>query len=173
MSQPLRAQGTRSGPGSKPIATTLLELLALRGHPLEAGRAARALGLGEGGLFDAPEWLGEEAIARLFVTARVEGDLARSIGHRLLTPDATGLLLYALGLATPEKAYRRIQSLLPRDRESGQWSIEEIGDGEARLAYRLEPSGKSDHASRSDSLDDPASRAAAISRSVRGRPLMM
>jgi signal transduction histidine kinase len=160
MSQPLRAQGAPSGPGSKPIATTLLELLALRGHPLEAGRAARALGLGEGELFDAPEWLGEEAIARLFVTARVEGDLARSIGHRLLTPDATGLLL--LGLATPEKAYRRIQSLLPRERESGQWSIEEIGDGEARLAYRLEPSGKSDHASRSDSPDAPASRAAAI-----------
>jgi hypothetical protein len=162
MSQPLRAQGARSGPGSKPIATTLLELLALRGHPLEAGRAARALGLGEGELVDAPEWLGEEAIARLFVTARVEGDLARSIGHRLVTPDATGLLLYALGLATPEKAYRRIQSLLPRDRESAQWSIEEMGDGQVRLVYRLEPPSEGDRESGSEPRDASPSRAATI-----------
>jgi hypothetical protein len=117
------------------IATTLLELLAVRGRSVEAARATRALGLGEAGLADAPVWLEEDAIGRMLAAARIEAPVARSIGHRLVQPDGLGLLLYGLGLATPEKAYRRIQALLPRERRDASWTIDSIGDGRAVLVY--------------------------------------
>ena len=129
------ARGSEPGVGNKVIATTLLESLAVRGLAAAHTRSLRALGLGEGGLVEATAWLPDEALGRMFVAADVDSALARSVGHRLMSPDATGLRLYSLGLATPEKAYRRTASLLPRPNAASRWTVDEIGPGSARISF--------------------------------------
>jgi signal transduction histidine kinase len=133
------SQRSASGPGNKRIATTFLESLAVRGQAAASERAMRALGLAEGGLAEARAWLPDDVLGRMFVAADTDPSLARSVGHRLMAPDATGLPLYGLGLATPEKAYRRVQALLPRDRAASFWIVGEIGSGSARIEYRDRP----------------------------------
>lgn len=127
-----------AGPGNKTIATTLLELLAVRGRAGARDRAVRALGFADGGLAEAPAWLDAAALDRMFLAVDLDPGLARAIGHRLCAPDATGLKLYGLGLATPEKAYRRIQALLPRVRRESQWRVESMGDARAELVFSNE-----------------------------------
>ncbi|MAG29840.1 MAG: hypothetical protein CL908_02980 [Deltaproteobacteria bacterium] len=142
-----RTESRGAGPGNKRIATTLLELLAVRGRGAAGERARRALGLGsdgEGGLLEAGSWLADGTLAEMFVAADADTALARAVGHRLAVPDATGLRLYGLGLATPEKAYRRIQSLLPRESLASLWSVEEIGSGRARLRFEASEARTSD-----------------------------
>ncbi|MEM9175405.1 MAG: ATP-binding protein [Myxococcota bacterium] len=133
----MATQDTRGaeGPGNKTIATTLLEALAVRGRTVAAERGMRALEETGTDLAAAPSWLPDEAIAALFAATDVESGLARAMGHRLVAPDATGLKLYGLGLATPEKAYRRVQSLLPREAAGSRWAVEEIEGRSACLAY--------------------------------------
>ncbi len=135
-----KAIGIGLGPGNKTIATTLLEWLAVRGRSATRDRAARVLGEFEADLAAAPAWLGEDAVASMFSAGKVDASLARAIGHRLVSPDATGLRLYGLGLATPEKAYRRVQSLLPRESARAQWSVDEIQGRSARLRFDAAPS---------------------------------
>jgi len=141
-SKPPRAAAA-TGPGNKTIATTLLELLAVRGRAGARARGLKALGLDEAGLAEAPAWLDGEALDRLLVAVEVDAGLARALGHRLCAPDATGLSLYGLGLATPEKAYRRIGSLLPRAQRDGRWRVHAMGPANAVVAY--EP-GDAEHA---------------------------
>lgn len=133
-----------AGPGNKTIATTLLELLAVRGRAGARDRAIRALGFAEGGLAEAPAWLDAAALDRMFLAIDLDPGLARAIGHRLCAPDATGLQLYGLGLATPEKAYRRIQALLPRARRESHWRVESMGDARAELVFSNEALGVGD-----------------------------
>ena len=128
-------QRSGSGPGNKVIATTLLESLAVRGQAAARERAARALGLADGGLAEAKSWLPDDALGRMFIAVDADASLARAVGHRLVAPDATGLPLYSLGLATPEKAYRRVQSLLPRESAASFWVVDEIGSGSARIRF--------------------------------------
>lgn len=128
--------GMGSGPGNKIIATTLLEWLAVRGGVALRDRAMRALETESSGLDAASTWLGDAAIASLFRVGNVDPALARAIGHRLVTPDATGLRLYGLGLATPEKAYRRVQSLLPRESARAHWHVESIEGRSAHLRFQ-------------------------------------
>lgn len=133
----MATQETRGpeGPGNKVIATTLLEALAVRGRSVAAERGTRALEASGTDLAAAKSWLGDEAISALFAAVDVEPGLARSLGHRLVAPDATGLKLYGLGLATPEKAYRRVQSLLPREAAAARWNVESIEGRSASLVY--------------------------------------
>lgn len=135
MEQARRGRAASPGPGNRTIATTLLELLAVRGRAGARDRALRALGLPEGGLSEAPAWLDGAALDRMFEALDLDAGLARAVGHRLCAPDATGLQLYGLGLATPEKAYRRMQALMPRATREGQWRVESMGDAEAVLVY--------------------------------------
>jgi anti-sigma regulatory factor (Ser/Thr protein kinase) len=135
MEQDRRSRGDAAGPGNKTIATTLLELLAVRGRAGARDRALRALGLADGRLAEAPAWLPGEALDRMFMAVDVDPGLARAIGHRLCAPDATGLSLYGLGLATPEKAYRRIQALVPRAAREAHWWVESMGDAKALLVF--------------------------------------
>lgn len=155
-----------AGPGNKTIATTLLELLAVRGRAGARDRALRALGFAEGGLAEAPAWLDGDAVDRMFVAVDLDPGLARAIGHRLCAPDATGLPLYGLGLATPEKAYRRIQALLPRARREAHWQVESMGDARAELVYRpIGTDGPSDENLRSGTAE--RSRAASMQCALR------
>jgi signal transduction histidine kinase len=132
-------RGSESGPGNKRIATTFLEMLAVGGQAAARERAMRALGLPEGGLADAKAWLPDDVLGRMFFAADTDPSLARSVGHRLMAPDATGLPLYGLGLATPEKAYRRVQALFPRESAAGCWGVAEIDNDSARIDYRDRP----------------------------------
>jgi signal transduction histidine kinase len=131
--------GSESGPGSKRIATTFLEMLAVRGQAAARERVMRALGLPEGGLADAKAWLPDDVLGRMFVAADTDPSLARSVGHRLMAPEATGLPLYGLGLATPEKAYRRVQALFPRESAAARWGVAEMGNDSARIEYHDRP----------------------------------
>lgn len=156
------SQGRSSaGPGNRTIATTLLELLAVRGRTAARERGLRALRLPEGGLAEAPCWISVEAIDRMFKAVDLDRGLARAIGHRLCAPDATGLALYGLGLATPEKAYRRIHALLPRAARDAHWRVESMGDARAELVYeigasaRRSPERKSSEAGASCHSNDP------------------
>jgi signal transduction histidine kinase len=128
-----RAPG--NGPGNKVIVTTLLASLAVRGQLAAHTRAMRALGLADSELASAPVWISDEALVDMFVAGEVEPSLTRSVGHRLVSPDVTGIVLYGLGLATPEKAYRRVQALLPRHRKGAAWTVEKIDSGSARLCF--------------------------------------
>lgn len=139
MEQSRTGGATAPGPGNKTIATTLLELLAVRGRAGARARGERALGLAEGGLALAPGWLEAEALDRLFSAVDLDEGLARAVGHRLSLPDASGLALYGLGLATPEKAYRRLQHWLPRRSRESAWRVESMGDAEAVLVFDGSP----------------------------------
>ncbi|MEZ4332948.1 MAG: ATP-binding protein [Myxococcota bacterium] len=141
MAQPSEGRSS-TGPGNRTIATTLLELLAVRGRTAARERALRALRLPEGGLAEAPSWISVEALDRMFSAVDLDRGLARAIGHRLCAPDATGLSLYGLGLATPEKAYRRIQALLPRAARDAHWRVESMGDARAELVYEIGASAR-------------------------------
>lgn len=135
-----RADGS-TGPGSRRVATTLLEWLAARGEAGALERARAALG-GHVALDGAGDWLADGTLEALFEAVEVDEGLARALGHRLVTPEATGLGLYGLGLATPEKAYRRVQALLPREAAAGRWQVGAIADRRAQLDYR--PAGGGD-----------------------------
>lgn len=127
--------GSFGGPGNKAIATMLLEWLSAQGQPASRERALRALGREGDDLAAAPSWLAESAIPAFFSAGEIEPGLARAVGHRLVSPDVTGLKLYGLGLATPEKAYRRIQSLLPRETADALFSVESIAEREAHIRF--------------------------------------
>jgi len=131
-----------AGPGNRRIATTFLESLAVRGEAAAGQRALRALDLGEGGLAEAKTWLTGDVLGRMFIAADTDPSVARSVGHRLMAPDASRFSLYRLGLATPEKAYRRVQSLLPRESAASFWTVDEIGSGSARIEYHDRPVGE-------------------------------
>lgn len=135
----LRAQRKKTraaGPGSRPMAAMLLESLSRRGRLADRDRAARDAKLDDHALAEAPLWLPSDAIARMFGAASVDVPVARALGHRMIAAESLGMPLYGLGLATPEKAYRRVQALLPREAPDAEWATEEILGESARLAYR-------------------------------------
>ena len=135
-SQAGRSRGTPTGAGNKAIATLVLEGLATRGERATEERGRRALEAAGIDLPTAPAWLADGAVRALFAAADVDPARARALGHKLLVPEATGLSLYRLGLGTPEKAFRRVQALLPREEVGGAWQVKRIDDGSAQLAYR-------------------------------------
>ncbi|MBW1884188.1 MAG: hypothetical protein JRJ58_11700 [Deltaproteobacteria bacterium] len=136
MAQQTRTGVGSTGPGSRPIAVTLLETLTSRGRLGDRQRAAREADLDGDRLAEVPRWLESDAIARMLAAASIEVPAAVSLGHRLVAPESLGMPLYALGLATPEKAYRRIQTLLPREAPEASWVTEQIEGESARLAYQ-------------------------------------
>jgi signal transduction histidine kinase len=152
-------QKTGSGPGNKVIATTLLEALAVRGQAAARDRAMRALGMAEGGLAEAKAWLPDGVLGRMFAAVDADPSLVRSVGHRLVSPDATGLPLYGLGLASPEKAYRRVRSLLPRESAESFWVVDEIGSGSARIHFHDREIGDESSANR-PAMENPRAQTA-------------
>jgi signal transduction histidine kinase len=121
--------------GNKAIAALVLDALATRGEQLRVERGRRALdGLGVD-LASGGAWLADGAIRSLLNAVELEPVRARALGHRLLIPEATGLIAYQLGLATPEKAYRRASTWLPRDDVTARWTVERIESEAACLAY--------------------------------------
>jgi signal transduction histidine kinase len=153
MSEGSGERSDRRGPGNRGIATALLESLAARGLLAARDRALRALDLAEGGLAELGRWLPDDAIGRMLVAADADPSLARAVGHRLVGPAAIGIPLYALGLATPEKAYRRAGALLPRHATDTRWSAESIGSGSACLRFEEDAVAAGARAGRGRALD--------------------
>jgi signal transduction histidine kinase len=145
-----------AGPGSRTMAATLLEILTIRGRLADRERAAKSAAFGGQELIDASPWLEPDTIGRMLTAASVEVPVARALGHRLVAPEFLGMLLYAMGMATPEKAYRRVQSLLPREAPKARWTTEHIEGESAQLSYRTHPGSDSRHGS----TVSPATRAA-------------
>ncbi len=149
MSQPSQSQPRAEGPGSRAIAAGLLETLTRRGRLLDRTRALRAAGPGAARIAESPVWLEPDCIARMLAAASIEEAVARSIGNRLVSPESMGVPLYTLGLATPEKAYRRLGLLLPREAPSARWETIAIEGGQAELVYRPhDANGSGDAAAR-------------------------
>lgn len=136
MGEQTRFDPDAAGPGNRTMAATLLETLTIRGRLGDRERAARAAGLEDDKLIDSTAWLASDAVARMLAAANVKAPVARALGHRLVSPESLGMPLYALGLATPEKAFRRVQALLPREALDASWLVEEIEDESACLSYR-------------------------------------
>ena len=133
-------QGRRSiGPGNRVMAAALLETLTLRGRLADRERAAKSARLDEQPLIDSPVWLESDTLLRMLSSAGVDVPVARALGHRLVAPESVGLPLYMSGMATPEKAYRRIETLLPREAAEAKWITEEIQDESARISYQPDP----------------------------------
>jgi signal transduction histidine kinase len=121
------------------MAATLLETLTARGRLADRARAVKAAKLGEDELVDAGAWLDADSIHQMLAAASVEVPVARALGHRLVAPESMGMPLYALGMATPEKAYRRVQALLPREAPNAKWEANRIRGESARLSYQPHP----------------------------------
>lgn len=145
-----------TGPGSRTMAAALLETLTTKGRLADRLRAVKAAGISEAELVDASAWLESNTVLRMLSAATIEVPVARALGHRLVAPESMGLPLYALGMATPEKAYRRVQSLLPREAPNAKWVTESIEGETAWLSYRPHRNVTSG----ADSISTPAARAA-------------
>lgn len=138
-----RAEATptrNGGPGNRPIVAMLRETLVRRGRLADRQRASKWIVDAVGDESALPLWIDSSLITQLWLLPSVDAALARSIGHQLVSPDAVGMPLYALGLATPEKAYRRVHGLLPREAKAARWSADEIAGESAELSY--EPGSK-------------------------------
>ena len=128
-----------SGPGNRPIVAMLQETLVRRGRLADRERAANWISEAVGDEAALPLWIDSSLLGRLWELPSVDDALARSMGNRLVSPDSVGMPLYALGLATPEKAFRRLQSLLPREARAARWSADEIAGEAAELSYEPGP----------------------------------
>ncbi len=123
-------------PGNARIAAALLDVLTASGSAAGRARAEKAL---EG--VDPPrrrrtDWIETERLRDGFRAAAVGPQLARRIGRALVAPQAIGLVLGYSGIATPEKAYRRCDGLLPREQRGDRFSAAHIEEGRARIEFR-------------------------------------
>lgn len=156
-------QRTIVGPGNRLIVATLLETLSSRERLGDRERVARAASPDSSAWVQADAWLGEDVMARVIGASALDEARARALGHRLVTPEALGMPLYRFGLATPEKAYRRAQSLLPRESALAQWEAGKIDGETAELVYRF-PTPDSAEAAEAGEQSEGEASASAVKR---------
>ena len=131
-------------PGNARIAAALLDVLSASGSAAVRARAEKAL---EG---DGPPrgrrsgWIAIERLREGFRAAGVDPPLARRIGRALVAPRAIGLLLSYTGIATPEKAYRRCDRLLPREQRGDRFTPAHLEQGRALIEFQPETSSPGD-----------------------------
>ena len=125
-------------PGNARIAGALLDLLVAAGDAAARERVERALGdVGSLGRRRA-DWIQTELLRKAFREAPAYPRLARREGHALAAPRQIGLLLFHAGVATPEKAYRRVDQLLARERPGDRFEATSIGKGRATIEFHPE-----------------------------------
>jgi signal transduction histidine kinase len=125
-------------PGNARIAVALLDVLATAGDVAGRERVERALGdVGALGRRRA-DWIQSELLRKVFRETPVDERLARRVGHALAAPRQIGLLLFHAGVATPEKAYRRVDQLLARERPGDHFEAASIEKGRARIEFHPE-----------------------------------
>lgn len=122
-------------PGNARIGATLLDVLIATGDAPGRQRAERALENGNPPRRRRTDWVDPDRIRDAFRAAQAGPQIARRVGHGLVAPQAIGLLLSYTGIATPEKAYRRCDRLLPREQPGDRFEALEIEPGRARIAF--------------------------------------
>jgi anti-sigma regulatory factor (Ser/Thr protein kinase) len=126
---------------SSRIAAALLAVLAESGDLAARTRALRALGAQGAVVQGRGQWIGAAELTAMFETAAVDGRLARRIGRALVRPDAVGLALCYGGLATTEKAYRRVHHLLARECPDARYEPRQIDGERGRIRFHLPETG--------------------------------
>lgn len=123
-------------PGNARIAAALLDVLTASGSADGRARAEKALRGSDPPRRRRTDWIETDCLRDGFRAASVGPQLARRIGRALVAPQAIGLLLSYTGIATPEKAYRRCDGLLPREQHGDRFSAAHIEEGRARIEFR-------------------------------------
>jgi len=128
---------------SSRIAAALLAVLAESGDVSARSRALRALG-GQGvAVRGRGRWIGGAELAAMMRTAGVDARMARRVGQALVRPDGVGFALCYGGLATTEKAYRRVHHLLARESEGARYEPRQIDGERGRIRFHP-PEGDDD-----------------------------
>ncbi|MEE3328273.1 MAG: ATP-binding protein [Myxococcota bacterium] len=98
-------------------------------------RVLRALG-DEASVLERPDgWLAEEALQAMLEAARFDRSRAQRMGQALVKPSTLSLALCYSGLASPPKAYRRVDALLAREAQGGRYTALHVGEGNASIQY--------------------------------------
>jgi len=107
-------------------------------------RALRALGNEGGGVNRRGHWVGAGRLAAMWQAAAIDRRVARRLGQALVRPDGVGLALCYGGLATTEKAYRRVDSLLARESKDAEYEPRELDGERARIRFHPPAKGRTD-----------------------------
>ncbi|MCZ6465179.1 MAG: hypothetical protein O7A09_12655, partial [Proteobacteria bacterium] len=127
------ASGARRG--NRALAVGLLDALGAAGLGEARARALAAAGGDETALRTGRDELPAATVMAAFAAASPERTLCRSVGRSVLGPERQGLALLTGGVGGPEKAYRRIDQLLPKEDPTGAYRAAEIAAGGARVVY--------------------------------------
>jgi signal transduction histidine kinase len=128
-------------PGNARIAAALLDVLTATGEAAARTRAERALEEETPPRRRRTDWIETDRLRDAFRAGAVGPQLARRVGRELVAPEAIGLVLSYTGIATPEKAYRRCDHLLAREKQGDRFSAAAIVEGNARIEFHpAEPS---------------------------------
>ena len=131
-------------PGNARIAAALLDVLSASGSASLRARAEKALEGGGPPRGRRSGWIAIEHLRDGFRAAAVDPPLARRIGRALVAPRAIGLLLSYAGIATPEKAYRRCDRLLPREQRGDRFTPAHLEQGRALIEFQPETPSPAD-----------------------------
>ncbi|MDE0885534.1 MAG: ATP-binding protein [Myxococcota bacterium] len=117
------------------VAVAVVDVLGESGEAAIRARAMRALGDEAPALHQAGRWISPKRMVALFEAAGLSRSRGRRVGQLLMRPGRVGLALCYGGLATPEKAYRRVDDLLARESAIGRYYTASIDSECARVAY--------------------------------------
>ena len=121
--------------GSRRIAEALLGVLHEDGDASSRARVFRALG-DDASVLERPDaWLDEDLLYAMLSAARLDRRRAQRVGQFMVRPSALSLALCYSGLASPPKAYRRVDSLLARESEGGLYTALRGGEQNASIQY--------------------------------------
>jgi len=129
------------------IAAGLLTALSEAGDAAGRARALRALGSQASLVHGAAGWLDVERLAAMLRAGKVEPRQARRVGQALVRPHRVGLALCYGGLATTEKAYRRVDRLLARESADCRYEAVEIGGGRGCIRFHPPQAGHAERLS--------------------------
>jgi len=80
-------------------------------------------------------WVPTDAIDAAFRSVGCDRNLARRVGYALVSSERIGFMLFSDGVATIEKAYRRVERMFAREDREGRFRTLDVGSGRARIAY--------------------------------------
>jgi len=123
------------------IAVAAVEVLAESGEATLRARAVRALGDEAPAIHQVGRWIAPKRLVAMLEAAALGRKRGRRVGQKLVAPTGVGVALCYSGLATPEKAYRRIDDLLARETGAGRYAAASIGDHCARITFDPVASG--------------------------------
>ena len=144
---PLPDQKPSQWAASGRIAEALLLVLAESGDTGRRNLVLRALESDVMHAQRAGGWISSSRLEAMFKAASVDDLLARRVGQALVRSYGVGFALRYGGLATVEKAYRRVDALLARESSGCHYAPLSVEADRARLRFEPESSGSSQRVS--------------------------